>query len=73
VEYHRVKACTATTIVIQGKKERRTAGHQPVESFFNNVSVDGKIKLACSGAVGGNLLPNFQHLFLELPRDEDQV
>jgi hypothetical protein len=56
-----------------GEKERRNAGHQRVESFSNNVSVDGKIKLACSGAVGGNLLPNFQHLFLELPRDEDQV
>jgi hypothetical protein len=57
-----------------GEKERRTVGHHPVESFPNNVSVDGKIKLACSsGAVGGNLLPNFQHLFLELPSDEDQV
>jgi hypothetical protein len=56
-----------------GEKGKENIG-QPVESFSNNVSVDGKIKLACSGAVGGgNLLPSFQRLFSELPCDEDKV
>jgi hypothetical protein len=56
-----------------GEKGKENCSHQPVESFSNNVLADGKIKLACSSAVGGNLLPNFQRLFLELPSDEDKV
>jgi hypothetical protein len=40
---------------------------KPVDSFSNNVSVDRKVKEACT--INGELLPSFQRLFLELPTD----
>jgi hypothetical protein len=45
----------AESRLVQQRQSSREKGKenigQPVESFSNNVSVDGKIKLACSGAL----------------------
>jgi integrase/recombinase XerD len=40
---------------------------KPIDSFSNNVSVDRKVKEACT--INGQLPPSFQRLFLELPTD----
>ncbi len=53
------------------KKNKKKVIGRPVESFSNVVSVDRKVKQACS--IGGNLLPSYQRLFLELPRDDGKV
>jgi hypothetical protein len=53
------------------KNERKKVIGQPVESFSNNVGVDRTIKQACS--VGGDLLPSFQRIFLQLPTDKNML
>jgi hypothetical protein len=53
------------------KKNKKKVIGGPVESFSNIVSVDRKVKQACS--IGGNLLPSYRRLFLELPRDDGKV
>lgn len=53
------------------KKNKKKVIGGPAESFSNIVSVDRKVKQACS--IGGNLLPRYRHLFLELPRDDGKV
>src|SRR5688572_13475153 len=53
-----------------GENKTRFYG-QPVESFSNDVSVDRRIKEACSIG-GGELQPQFQRLFLELG-DKDKL
>jgi hypothetical protein len=44
---------------------------QSVESFSNDVSVGGKVKLACS--IGSNLPPSHQRLLLELPSHHEKI
>jgi hypothetical protein len=43
---------------------------QSVDSFLNNVSIDRKVKQACS--IAREVPPSFQRLFLELPTDKDR-
>ena len=61
-----------TTTWSKRENKKRFFFGQPVESFSNNVSVDRRIKEACSIG-GGEILPQFQRLFLELPRDDDKL
>jgi hypothetical protein len=53
------------------KNERKKVIGQPVESFSNNVGIDRTIKEARS--IGGELLPSFQRMFLQLPTDKDML
>lgn len=51
------------------KNKKKVIG-RPVDSFSNNIGIDRKCKQACT--IGGEVLPSFQWLLLELPTDKDR-